>query len=102
MSLAQRSATAQVFNEMHGLIVGVGKNFCLKSKPLCDQCPLKNFLPPRGPRKTSVPAQHQVKTAKTVRSTSVKTAKARKGARTQPGTACPERSRRVSAGTTER
>ena len=52
MSLAQRSATAQVFNEMHGLIVGVGKNFCLKSNPSCDQCPLKVFLPPQGPRRT--------------------------------------------------
>jgi endonuclease-3 related protein len=51
MSLAQRSATAQVFNEMHGLIVGVGKNFCLKSKPLCDLCPLQALLPPGGPRK---------------------------------------------------
>jgi endonuclease III related protein len=45
MSSAQRSATAQVYNEMHGLIVGVGKNFCLKSKPKCDQCPLQPFLP---------------------------------------------------------
>ena len=51
MSLAQRTAIAQVFNEMHGLLVGVGKNFCLKSKPLCDQCPLQPFLPSAGPRK---------------------------------------------------
>src|SRR6185312_4625746 len=33
MSLAKRSLAAQVFNEMHGLIVGVGKKYCLKSKP---------------------------------------------------------------------
>jgi endonuclease III related protein len=45
MSLAQRSASAQVFSEMHGLIVGVGKNFCKKSQPQCDQCPLRDFLP---------------------------------------------------------
>jgi endonuclease-3 related protein len=52
ISTVPRSATAQLFNEMHGLIVGVGKNFCLKSKALCDQCPLRVFLPVRGPRLT--------------------------------------------------
>ena len=50
VSAAPRTTKAQVFNEMHGLIVGVGKNFCLKSKPLCDQCPLRVFLPAQGPR----------------------------------------------------
>lgn len=45
MSLAQRSPLAQVYNEMHGLIVGVGKQYCLKSKPNCTQCPLREFLP---------------------------------------------------------
>jgi endonuclease III related protein len=45
MSSAQRSPTAQIYNEMHGLIVGVGKNFCLKSRPKCEQCPLQPFLP---------------------------------------------------------
>ena len=45
MSTAPRSATVQVFNEMHGLIVGVGKNFCKKSQPECEQCPLRKFLP---------------------------------------------------------
>jgi endonuclease-3 related protein len=54
MSLTQRTAIAQVFNEMHGLIVGVGKNFCLKSKPLCDHCPLQVFLPAPGPRQDFV------------------------------------------------
>lgn len=52
ISTVPRSATAQVFNEMHGLIVGVGKNFCLKSEALCDHCPLRVFLPVRGPRLT--------------------------------------------------
>ena len=51
ISTVPRTATAQVFNEMHGLIVGVGKNFCLKSKALCDQCPLRVFLPRSGPRR---------------------------------------------------
>jgi endonuclease-3 related protein len=51
ISTVPRSATAQVFNEMHGLIVGVGKNFCLKSKALCEPCPLRVFLPRSGPRR---------------------------------------------------
>jgi endonuclease-3 related protein len=45
MSTATRSALVQVFNEMHGLIVGVGKNYCKKSKPNCEACPLCPFLP---------------------------------------------------------
>ncbi len=45
MSTAKRSALAQIYNEMHGLIVGVGKSYCLKSKPRCEQCPLQSFLP---------------------------------------------------------
>ncbi len=30
-----------LFNEYHALLVRVGKDFCKKSKPLCDQCPLQ-------------------------------------------------------------
>jgi endonuclease III related protein len=45
MSTAKRTALAQVYNEMHGLIVGVGKNYCRKSQPRCDECPLQPFLP---------------------------------------------------------
>jgi endonuclease-3 related protein len=45
VSEATRSPLVQVFNEMHGLIVGVGKNYCLKSQPECEQCPLQKFLP---------------------------------------------------------
>lgn len=45
MSTAKRTALAQVYNEMHGLIVGVGKNYCGKSQPKCDECPLQRFLP---------------------------------------------------------
>jgi endonuclease-3 related protein len=47
MSTARRSSLVQVYNEMHGLIVGVGKNHCRKSQPHCDQCPLQPFLPCR-------------------------------------------------------
>jgi endonuclease III related protein len=45
MSTAKRSALVQIYNEMHGLIVGVGKNYCMKSKPRCEDCPLQSFLP---------------------------------------------------------
>lgn len=45
MSTAHRTALVQVYNEMHGLIVAVGKYHCGKSKPKCDGCPLQAFLP---------------------------------------------------------
>jgi len=45
MSTATRTALVQVYNEMHGLIVGVGKNHCRKTKPACEECPLQRFLP---------------------------------------------------------
>lgn len=44
MSTAHRTALVQVFNEMHGLIVGVGKQFC-KTTAACEGCPLRPFLP---------------------------------------------------------
>jgi endonuclease-3 related protein len=45
VSRAERSQIVQIFNDMHGLIVGVGKNYCLKSQPRCEQCPLRKYLP---------------------------------------------------------
>ena len=45
VSSAKRDSLVQVFNEMHGLIVGVGKSYCLKSQPRCELCPLQKFLP---------------------------------------------------------
>jgi endonuclease III related protein len=45
MSSARRTALVQVYNEMHGLIVGVGKFYCGKSQPKCDACPLQPYLP---------------------------------------------------------
>lgn len=47
MSMAKRTALVQIYNEMHGLLVGVGKHFCGKSQPQCDGCPLQPFLPAR-------------------------------------------------------
>jgi endonuclease-3 related protein len=46
MSASKRTAIVQVYNEMHGLIVGVGKHYCRKSQARCDECPLRPFLPP--------------------------------------------------------
>jgi endonuclease-3 related protein len=48
MSLAARSPQAQIFNEMHGLIVSVGKQYCLKSKAQCEKCPLGPLLTPNA------------------------------------------------------
>ncbi len=45
MSTTARTALVQVYNEMHGLIVGAGKNYCRKTKAACDGCPLRPFLP---------------------------------------------------------
>ena len=45
MSQAPRSPLAQVYNEMHGLIVTVGKHYCLKKAPRCELCPLRPYLP---------------------------------------------------------
>lgn len=38
------AADAALFNEYHALIVRVGKEYCKKSTPLCEQCPLHDFL----------------------------------------------------------
>lgn len=46
VSKTKRSEKVQISNEMHGLIVAVGKNYCLKSQPRCEQCPLQPYLPP--------------------------------------------------------
>ena len=41
-------ADAPLFNEYHALLVRVGKEHCLKSRPRCDGCPLEPFLPAAG------------------------------------------------------
>jgi endonuclease III related protein len=45
MSTAVRTPVVQIYNDMHGLIVGVGKYYCKKSRPACEACPLQPFLP---------------------------------------------------------
>lgn len=34
-----------LYNEYHALLVRVGKDYCRKSKPKCDECPLREMLP---------------------------------------------------------
>jgi endonuclease-3 related protein len=38
-----------LYNEYHALLVRLGKDFCRKSKPKCDLCPLRAMLPKGGP-----------------------------------------------------
>jgi endonuclease-3 related protein len=45
MSQAARSPRSQIYNEMHGLLVQVGKHYCYKQVPKCDVCPLRSSLP---------------------------------------------------------
>ncbi len=44
MSLRRRSRLAQIYNEMHGLIVQVAKHYCHKERPKCEECPLGAML----------------------------------------------------------
>ncbi len=39
----------ELFNEFHALIVNTGKNWCRKSVPRCQQCPLRPLLPANSP-----------------------------------------------------
>jgi endonuclease-3 related protein len=36
---------AALYNEFHALLVNVGKNWCRKSRPRCEECPLLPHLP---------------------------------------------------------
>lgn len=38
-----------LYNDFHAQIVMVGKHWCKRSQPDCDNCPLKGFLPEGGP-----------------------------------------------------
>ena len=44
MSTAQQSQRARVYNEMHGLLVQVGKHYCHKQQALCEKCALGELL----------------------------------------------------------
>jgi endonuclease-3 related protein len=36
---------ASIYNELHALLVKVGKDLCKKNEPLCDSCPVQHMLP---------------------------------------------------------
>ena len=38
-----------LYNEFHALLVNVGKNWCRKSRPRCEECPLLPHLPDAAP-----------------------------------------------------
>lgn len=44
-TIIERRNLARHFNEMHALLVRVGKDYCYKSAPDCEACPLRRFLP---------------------------------------------------------
>jgi endonuclease III related protein len=44
MSRAERPVLAHVYNEMHGLMVQLGKHYCAKREPKCELCPLGDML----------------------------------------------------------
>jgi endonuclease-3 related protein len=44
MSSAKRTPLAQIYNEMHGILVQVGKLYCHKEDPKCPVCPLSKYL----------------------------------------------------------
>jgi endonuclease-3 related protein len=41
-------ADPQLFNEYHALLVRLGKEYCRKSEPKCELCPLRCMLPETG------------------------------------------------------
>lgn len=41
-------ADAALYNEYHALLVRVGKDFCKRTAPKCELCPLREMLPPSG------------------------------------------------------
>lgn len=55
-SLPQRP---ELFNEFHALIVNTGKNWCRKSAPRCEECPLHSLLPASSPFSKPVNAAPQ-------------------------------------------
>lgn len=48
MSQTDRSDGARRLNEMHALLVQVGKHYCHRARALCEACPLRFDLPKNG------------------------------------------------------
>jgi endonuclease III related protein len=76
MSTASRAPLAQVYSEMHGFIVQVGKHHCRKKKPNCDACPLGSMLVRPVQSGSSLPVKRQTASA-TKREASKKPEKSR-------------------------
>jgi len=62
MSRAARNARVQVFNEMHGLFVQLGKHYCSKRAPNCEACPLGEMLNHPIAEKPPVKTRRRAKT----------------------------------------
>jgi endonuclease III related protein len=45
------SQEVPLYNEFHALLVRLGKDYCHKTKPKCEECPLHEMLPKGGPLK---------------------------------------------------
>ena len=45
---ANLPADAALYNEYHALLVRVGKEYCRRTAPRCEECPLACLLPPGG------------------------------------------------------
>jgi endonuclease-3 related protein len=67
MSTATRPALVQVYNEMHGLFVQLGKHFCTKREPRCEECPLGAML--RHPDLEDLPRGTRARASKSQRTT---------------------------------
>jgi len=76
MSAASRASLAQVYNEMHGLMVQVGKHYCRKQEPRCDVCPLGAMLNSRVQSHSTPPVELK-ETSVTKQEASRKPAKSR-------------------------
>ncbi len=76
MSTAARPPLAQVYNEMHGLMVQVGKHYCRKQDPRCDACPLGAMLARPVQTRSPVPLKRE-QTLETKRKASKKPEKSR-------------------------
>jgi endonuclease III related protein len=50
----------QLWNEFHALIVNTGKNWCRKSVPRCQECPLRFLLPATSPFAGFLPAPQEL------------------------------------------
>jgi endonuclease-3 related protein len=43
--LATLPIDRQLYNEFHALLVRLGKDYCKRTRPLCETCPLRKWLP---------------------------------------------------------